>query len=531
MFCVRCGFNNNDGATFCGRCGAPLNAAAQVQGQDAMPQQGYVPPQGYGQPPGSWQQGAPKKKKTGWIIGISAGVLLIAAAVVVFLLLSGGPNVIGTWQCNERNWVLEIDKDEVTSYSPLGIATETYEYDKQDKLYIAELFDSEIAFKADKDALLVVDQDTSEKFTFTKAAKDFDAEEAILKGFAGMWTNTERCEVIEVKEDGSLESHYYSGMGPQSYTGKFDYNIKKGTGSIEINGTSYSFTAGWDSIDIKDLGIYSRAKDDLNIDTFLVENHNPLLGEWYDTNGIRGVMTFNNDNTFTLAYLGELLTGTYTFNKTDNTGTLMLDTVGKEGTLSLKGGTLMVDGVEFTQSYVEQNPYIDLIGMWYESVDMAETLTFNADKTAQLDSYGEIYNGTFEYNPMSMTGVLTLQFQGTAYDYDFSLDQEGMHVNNYIYLKGEPPKVENPIIGVWYDVAGEMGTLTFYEDGTAVMYSHLIEFTGTYDFNISGGDGTMTLDFVDGPYTWNMYLMSDTLYTDDAAYTQNYVEQSTTPAG
>ena len=102
MYCTNCGANNNEGVKFCSNCGTPLAPAAPVATpaddeatmafvnpvaepavQPAQPNYNYAEP-AVSQP--SQPQSPKKKGKTGLIIGIIAGLLVIAVALGAIFL-------------------------------------------------------------------------------------------------------------------------------------------------------------------------------------------------------------------------------------------------------------------------------------------------------------------------------------------------------------------------------------------------------------------------------------------------------------
>ena len=151
MYCTNCGAQNADDATFCTTCGTSLKAQDSGQPQQAPvppqqayappPQQAYPPQQQYLQAPYPQQPGygyptqAPKKKKTGLIIGIVAGVVVIAAVIALVLILGGGGGggglsgkwvVIDTvgWSDYEEGLIFNFNGGTLTFEAPKGTPAE-----------------------------------------------------------------------------------------------------------------------------------------------------------------------------------------------------------------------------------------------------------------------------------------------------------------------------------------------------------------------------------------------------------------------
>jgi len=95
-YCDQCGAQLNDADAFCQQCGhaaapvPPAEDAYTPPAEDAYtppPADVYAPPAaGYGPPPQTYYTPAKPKSKTGLVIGLCAAVLLVAAALVVFLV-------------------------------------------------------------------------------------------------------------------------------------------------------------------------------------------------------------------------------------------------------------------------------------------------------------------------------------------------------------------------------------------------------------------------------------------------------------
>ncbi len=145
MNCNVCGAEIPAGAATCPVCGAPAPAADAAQGgyptngaaqanpfgadpagQAAPSYGGYDPNQGAGAYDPYAQAGAPavaapvapKKSHTGLIIGIIAGVAVIGALVVMWVLgVFGGGGQDGTYKLNSaKMYGIEITEDQLSTY-------------------------------------------------------------------------------------------------------------------------------------------------------------------------------------------------------------------------------------------------------------------------------------------------------------------------------------------------------------------------------------------------------------------------------
>lgn len=77
--CPNCNVPNADNAAFCENCGAPLTAAQENLFEQEQAAEAF-----------DLEQPAPKKKKTGLIVGVCAAVCVAAAGVVAAVMLLGG---------------------------------------------------------------------------------------------------------------------------------------------------------------------------------------------------------------------------------------------------------------------------------------------------------------------------------------------------------------------------------------------------------------------------------------------------------
>lgn len=100
MFCTKCGKPNDDDATFCEYCGAPISAPVQTDASAAVQPPTYPTPTYQTPPyPPAYAVPAPRKGRKGVVIAIVAVVVLltVAAGLYFFVLRdkSGGGQISG----------------------------------------------------------------------------------------------------------------------------------------------------------------------------------------------------------------------------------------------------------------------------------------------------------------------------------------------------------------------------------------------------------------------------------------------------
>ncbi len=539
MYCSRCGFQNEPGNAFCSKCGTPLEQLAPPQAppQEAVPPQDYVPPQGYAPPPGYMPQGAappdaryaplpPKKKRTGLVIGlIAGGVALVGALAAVYFLVLAAPKLDGTWVCEDRGWVLQIKGQSLTEYSPSG--TDTARYSFENGKGEAALRDGGVSFTVTGDRMSLTDEVTGDRYLFTRDDSDTDIEEVVISGFAGLWSSEELGEVLEFAGGGRL--NVYSGAG--DFTGSYDYDIRKGEGSFTVEGTDVTFSAGWDTLSVGTIGPYARAEKGLDVTAFVGRFANPLPATWYETTGAYGEITFGDDGTFTLTLYGETFTGTYTYDTQAAAGIVTIDETGDPADFTYTDGTLTLDGMTYTQDYVAQPTGDDVLtaiaGIWYDTATPGETVTFYTDRTVDVGSPEGTHSGTFTFNPLDLSGVITVSDDTQTVEFNFYLSGETLYVDEYTYSREEPVVTETgSILGTWYDTEGLLGTLYFDKDGMVIMESYGVFVYGSYAFDAASGVGSMSLEVEGSTYTLNVYMFGGSLYTDDGVYTKDFVAQA-----
>lgn len=250
MFCGNCGHENQDGTAFCVACGNPLRPAGTVpaasQGQAAPPLSNT-----YGGYPAPMQ---PKKNKTGLILGLVLGgvVLIGLIALLAVLLGGGGSGVIGVWYCDDPAAVLEFEKDgTVSGYSNESDEVFEYEFDKKDNTGVIIEDGEEVKFVLDEDELIVEDY-----VTFTRAGKSFDidkflraheSEESSSEVSSSEMSSSEVSETTSVT-DMTLTLTFSYGERTGTYTGEMRDGLPNGYGafsSVNDEGTDWVYEGDW----------------------------------------------------------------------------------------------------------------------------------------------------------------------------------------------------------------------------------------------------------------------------------------------
>ena len=198
----------------------------------------------------------------------------------------------------------------------------------------------------------------------------------------------------------------------------------------------------------------------------------------------------------------------------------------------MKDGKLALEDVTYTQQYVEQpgeeDYYAAIAGSWIAVKSHNLALEFVADGTVVFYSGTDSVSGTYAFNPVERTGTFSLN--GTEH-YNFRVTEDTLYVDDYPYVRADavniPERDPDSLPGIWYDEAGQAGTLYFDENGVVIMETHGVVYDGTYTFNKAAGSGTMVVQVDGGDVRIGLYLLYGRLYTDgDIIYTQYYVEQA-----
>lgn len=532
MICPNCGLENISGSRFCKQCGTALSEAPQTQYAPpepafAQPPQPMYAPPSYAPPSGIQPEKPKKKAKTGLIIGICAGVLLIAAAVLaVLFLFPFGTSVEGYWVNEDKGVVVSFEMNgEVTIYSLSGSVNGDYDYDKKEGEGSFKADKIKYEFTADEDRLKVTNQGTDETIKFSRAENEPNIEEIVTAPLLGIWTNEELGQVLELKEGGKAESHSPEG----ELSGKFEFNTKKGECTIDFDNVEYVFTSDGETLTVKDNAepvSFLKASDSLDIDAFVTEHSNKILGIWYDSSGVYGTLEFLQDGTYIYTTFGTPYYGTYTYDSASGIGEF-ISTTGTSGSIQYSDGSLYCDGIYFTQDYVEQmnnvDAYASITGTWYDSSGSGY-ITFNDDGSCYMfdyNTYATMY-GNITYNPMSQYGQITLSDYSTM---EFNLSGDAMYINNAMFTREVANSVAS-LNGTWYDNAGLAGTITFYSDNTVYMDYNNSYLYGTYEYDYSLGYGSMQFESEGSTLQYSLYLYGSQLYVYDSNYNVVYYTQT-----
>lgn len=547
MNCTQCGYLNPEGSRFCRQCGKPLQAQAPDQQPAApaaspqppqpkqqpqpqsqyQPQTGAYPPQQpyasqqqppYGMPP---YQAAPRKKKTGLIIGlVSGGVVLVAAAVVLVLLFMGGTPVTGQWYCEEFGRALVFNEDNtVDAYGLTGAFQTDYTYDKGKAAGSITGSDGDYAFTVNKDALIL--DDRNGKNTFVKLKDGSDVEEYVLKAMEGLWSSEEIGEILKFNDGRVL---VFSGYG--DFQGTYDYDIEKGEGVFTVNNQDFTFSADYDLITVNDTGSYNKADSHIDVEAFVSQYAMPILGMWYDTSGTYGTIEFYQDGKAEVVMFGQPLTAEYTYDAATGTGTFFTDMTGETSPMTLNNDVIEIDGIQYTQDAVEQMSMEDLqgtvTGTWYETTGTLGTVTFYEDGSVGMDMYSEYYTGTYSYDPITGSGEIYEDTSGASTG--FTLQDDAIYIEEVVYTRDyvEPA---TGILGMWYDASGMAGTINFYDDGSVLMETYGVQLVGTYAFDVMTDSGSMTVSYQDETLSCDLSLHQGILDVEGIQYTKDYVEQ------
>jgi hypothetical protein len=395
-----------------------MAAPAPVPGP--VSQQAYAPVPGY--PPSS---AAPRKKHTGLIVGLSiGGACVIAAAVWIVLLLTGGAAVEGVW-CNEKlaEVIVFDDGDDATIYTAMGELDGSYEFDRRNgkgELYINK---EDYGFTVDKN-VMIVDNDRG----YIRVSDDFDIDD-FMADAAPRPTPTpdptteptpvrtaEPTAAIETVTDQSMTLMFAFGERVGTYTGEVLNGLPHGTGTFSTENdesTAWYYEGEWQQGHFSGQG--SSVWEDGFVQSGLYSNDYLSEGEEY-WGGV-------------LRYEGGFANGTYN----------------GQGTLYNYHGDVIYTGL-FADGFISETAAARLsrvdafkaqsaVYSWQELYDYAD---------AELDIYAAVTGDVFQVYEYD-----------EPYYCDFLMYADGIHDVGHIVQvfyrlsEGEPMVEEDQTVTVW----------------------------------------------------------------------------------
>lgn len=549
MNCSQCGSPLSEGSRFCQVCGTPVQEqpsappqapqpsspqqpdyqpyAQQPYAQQPYTQQSYTQ-QPYGQQPYAQPPYGPMpqyKKRTKLVVSLIAiGAVLIAAAVCIYLFVLSGTPLPGQWVCEERGQVLVFSDDNtVIGYSLTGTVEGKFDYDKSKGEGTITANSTELPFKIDKNSLVLTDKQNNDESTFVKADNKSDPKELVLNALDGLWSCEDIGEVLSFK-NGKI--NVYSGYG--DFNGTYTYDIDKGEGSFTVNDTNFVFYADYNILHVSDTGDYIPADNNLDIKAFVAAHAMPIAGLWYDTSGTYGTIEFYTDGTAQIVMLDQPVSATYTFDVASGTGTLTSET-GQSSAMTYQDGKIEIDGITYSQETVEQMSADDvasITGTWYESTGTYGELSLSEDGSVVITMGNAYVYGTYTYDPLTQTGVMELEIENATEPWNFTFNGEVLNVSDMMYTRDYvAPISSSDITGLWYDSAGQSGTINFYEDNSVLIDGYGQSFTGMYSYDPIAGTGTVTISGASDPYDGTITFDGSYLYFNNTQYTRDYVAQ------
>ncbi len=435
MFCTKCGSKNADTAVFCVNCGSPIKTAPEAQ-MNALPQWQPAPPAQSMNGGNIYQN--PKKSRKGLIIGlISGGVVLIAAAVVLVILLTGANALAGLWYCEDNAEVFEFEDDgNINIYTRDNRFEGEYEYNEKKSKGVITVNKFDLEFELYKDEI-----ETESGFVYIKVKdKDFDIDEFIEKAAEKLTAQVipsptpepiavptpepnpaptpEPTIAIETVNEKEMTLQFAFGERTGVYTGEVLNGLPNGQGSFtSVNdyGVGWTYTGAWEN------GHFSgEGKSDFN-DGWINEG-------FYQNDYLSTGKQYYNQR---LVYDGEWLNGEYN----------------GQGTLYDYTGNLIFSGA-FTNGLISETPE-------------QRSVRINAFKEQCTElSYSELYEIA-----RNETGA-KVQFTGTIFQVhiyeengqsfcDFMMYYKGIAsidtIVNVVYRlsEGEPSVQEGQNVTVW----------------------------------------------------------------------------------
>jgi len=316
MFCTKCGQSNPEDAAFCFSCGNALSAIPQPEAAQQpteppiMPQTSAAPQNqqayyyGVVQQPYAPQDVYTKKKsRKGLIVGLTGGVLLIAAVVVLLFVWPGfltqSTSVSGFWYSEDRGEALEFKNNGmIRVYTTLDDYKGDYDYDRAQGLGLITVEDEDYRFAVTEDGLYVESMGQ-----YNQADIHFDVDD-FVEDMKSAFN-----QVDPVNTNNNLTNSGQNNNGNSSH-------------------------------DISD-----------------------VEGLWYETTGYGGTLELYADGTYDMTIVGYVFSGTYEYDASSGTGMLYEHDTRDTYSLTVSNGMLETDGYQYTRDFVEQYDWSDMENM------------------------------------------------------------------------------------------------------------------------------------------------------------------------
>lgn len=449
---------------------------------------------------------------------VSAGAVLVAAAVVLVLVLTGGVPVAGQWVSDDGAVIMVFDEEDgVEIYRLSGMQDTTYEYDQ---LSGAGSVDGN-GFEVDEDEM---DYFSDGGGVYMMRTEDeLDIEAMMLSQLSGLYTCEETATVIVIDSDGYVRKTDLEG----DTEGELTYNVEKGQGELTLKSRQYVFDGKVDVVDLGELGQFRPGDDALNVAAFVKKYGNVVLGTWYDEAGIMGTLAFTEDGDIEKVTYGTKTEGSYTFEWKQKIGDVEIDGTDAQS-YEIKNGKLYWGDVIYTTTQTKQNDesniYDALVGLWHDVSGNTDSFEFFDDGKMKMIYGGYEVECELEYDPVSMEGKVLMKF---SEDYEAELKMEGekLIVDDVEFGREFPTYPEGSIEGYWYSGQKHPGFIRFFDDGTVESYPYMYDDLdmvdkGTYLFNKSKGTGTVTLTVIN-TFDVDIQMVRDVLYFAGKPYTRD----------
>ena len=477
MKCNQCGFENAEGSLFCRQCGAPLSAAeyAPPQEQTAAPEQplqqpqqpqAQEPPQAYTEPQApAYQQPVPQPPQS-------------------------------------------IDYQQ-PPYPPQA-PPPGYQmpYAPQPKKKSTGLIIGLVAGGVVLIAAVVL------LYLFVLSGTPVQGE----------WYCAERGWVLSFGSEGEVQLHSLSGVSETTY----EYDKGKAQGKFTADEVPYMFKIKDSRLALSDgssQAIFTKLTGDEQIEPLVLA---ALEGYWVSEE-IGEVLQLDDGDIYVYSSYGDY-NGSYKYDITKGKGTFKLNS----GDYTFNATHAVLD-VPDTGTYTKAAADLDvaaflsefgspLLGTWYDLSGEYGTITFYADGSTELVTYGEVYTTEYTFNAADGGGSITL---GDAV-YPLYLSGGILTIDNVSYTRDyvEQASVDalDTLLGVWNEASGMYGMINFNYDGSAQVYMYGNTYLGSYSYDVISGRGEVTIDFLTGEVAPTPFMLEgEQLSIDGVAYTRSFV--------